>query len=87
MGAAAFDTLAAAREIEKAGLDRTAAEAIAGAIRSGQGDLATRADLEALAQTTKTDLAALESRMDTRFVELRGEMARCGAKRAPNCAG
>ena len=37
MGATAFDTLTAAREIEKAGLDRAAAEAIAGAIRSGQG--------------------------------------------------
>ena len=46
---AAFDTLAAARELEAAGMDRPQAEAVAGAIRAGQGDLATRADLDGLA--------------------------------------
>lgn len=45
---ATFDTLAAARDLEKAGMDRTQAEAVAGAIRAGQGDLATRADLRML---------------------------------------
>ena len=45
MSAAAFDTLQAARDIEAAGLARPQAEAIAAAIRNGQGDLATRADL------------------------------------------
>ena len=45
---AAFDTLAAARDLESAGMDRKQAEAVAGAIRAGQGDLATRADLAAL---------------------------------------
>ena len=45
---AAFDTLAAARDLEKAGMDRLQAEAVAGAIRAGQGDLATRADLRML---------------------------------------
>lgn len=43
-----FDTLATARDLEAAGLDRPAAEAVAGAIRAGQGDLATKADLVAL---------------------------------------
>ena len=45
--AQAFDTLAAARDLEAAGIDRQKAEAIAGAIRNGQGDLITNADLEA----------------------------------------
>ncbi len=45
---AAFDTLAAAREMENAGLDRPAAEAVAEAIRAGQGELATKADLAAV---------------------------------------
>ena len=45
--AQAFDTLAAARDLEAAGIDRQKAEAIAGAIRNGQGDLVTNADLEA----------------------------------------
>ncbi len=45
---ATFDTLAAARDMEDAGLKREAAEAVASAIRAGQGELATRADLAAL---------------------------------------
>ena len=49
---AMFDTLAAARDLENAGLKREAAEAVASAIRAGQGELAT-----------KGDLAALENRM------------------------
>lgn len=44
----AFDTLAAARDLENAGLDRTAAEAVAGAIRAGQGELATKDDIRNL---------------------------------------
>ena len=45
---ATFDTLAAARNMEDAGLPREAAEAVAGAIRNGQGELAAKADLAAL---------------------------------------
>lgn len=45
---ASFDTLAAARDMENAGLDRPAAEAVAEAIRAGQGELATKADLAAV---------------------------------------
>ena len=47
MTATAFDTLAAARDLEKAGMDRAQAEAVAGAIRAGQGDLASKSDLRA----------------------------------------
>lgn len=45
----AFDTLAAARELEAAGMDRRQAEAVAAAIRTGRGELATRGDLDCLA--------------------------------------
>ena len=57
----AFDTLAAARDLEAAGMDRKAAEAEAGAIRAGQGELATRADLDALRTATQADIAAVLS--------------------------
>lgn len=42
---ATFDTLAAARDLETAGFSRAQAEAAAKAIRDGQGDLATKADI------------------------------------------
>ena len=45
MNASTFDTLTAARDLEAAGVERSQAEAIAKAIRDGQGDLATKADI------------------------------------------
>ena len=56
---ATFDTLAAARDMENAGLKREAAEAVAAAIRAGQGELATRADMDALGKATKAEIDAL----------------------------
>ena len=56
----AFDTLAAARDMEAAGLDRPAAEAVAGAIRAGQGELATAADLAAMGGRLETRIGALQ---------------------------
>ncbi|MCY4607877.1 MAG: hypothetical protein OXD40_04680 [bacterium] len=55
MTATAFDTLSAARELENAGMDRKQAEAVAGVIRAGQGDLATKADLDAV----RSDISGL----------------------------
>ena len=55
---ATFDTLAAARNMEDAGLPHEAAAAVAGAIRNGQGKLATKADL-----------AALEARMQAMLLQ------------------
>ena len=63
MNAAAFDTLAAARELEAAGLARDHAAAIVGIARR-----AAAADRETLA--TKTDLAELEARLTWRLVML-----------------
>ena len=48
MSASTFDTLTAARDLEAAGVERIQAEAIAKAIRDGQGDLATKADIDRL---------------------------------------
>ena len=54
MAAATFDTLAATRNLESAGIERQHAEAIAGAMRE-----AVTADRDELA--TKTDLASLRA--------------------------
>ena len=43
---AAFDTLSAARDMEAAGMDRKTAEAVASAIRDGQGEPVSKADPE-----------------------------------------
>lgn len=56
MSAAVFDTLAAVRAIEAAGLDRHQAEAIADAIRAAQGDLATRQDLRTATAELRADI-------------------------------
>lgn len=48
MMSGAFDTLEASRNLTAAGMDRDQAEAVAAAIRRGQGDLATRGDIRML---------------------------------------
>ena len=59
--AATFDTLAAARDMENAGLPREAAEAVADAIRAGQGELATKAGLDVLQNATRAGLDTLQN--------------------------
>jgi len=63
MPSASFDTLTAAREFEAAGLDRRQAEAIAKTVRNGQGELATKADLDSTAAALRADLVTLEVRL------------------------
>ena len=65
MNGTPFDTLGAARELEAAGIERRQAEAIAGAIRNGEGDLVTKDHLDAR-------LAGLESRLVKWAVALAG---------------
>ena len=69
---AVFDTIAAVRRLEDAGLSREAAEAITSgdleASGAGHDALATKADIGILA--TKAELAALEARMTWRIVGL-----------------
>ena len=69
MTSATFDTLRAVRDLEAAGIDRKQAEAHAEALRQ-----AATADRDELA--TKTDLDALEARMNARFEALEGRMYR-----------
>ncbi len=57
----AFDTLAAARDMEAAGLERVAAEAVAAAIRAGQGELATKADLKSEIGSVRAEVEAVRS--------------------------
>ena len=59
MTATAFDTLKAARDLEAAGVEQHQAEAIAAAIRDGQGELATKADLAAGLAGLKVDMLKL----------------------------
>ena len=63
MTAASFDTLKAARDLEAAGMEQAQAEAVAAAIRAGQGDLATRADLRAEVVGLESGIAGLEARI------------------------
>ena len=72
--AAAFDTLTAARRMEKAGMKREQAEAVAEAVRS-----AAKADLENLATrgdvaTVKSDLAAVKAELKADIAALRAEL-------------
>ncbi len=60
MNGTTFDTLSAARDLEAAGFDRVQAEALAAAIRSGQGDLATKIDIAQLDSRIKQ----LDSRLN-----------------------
>ena len=47
-GPADFDTLAATRVLEAAGIERRHAEAVIGVVRASRAGLATKADLAAL---------------------------------------
>ena len=62
---AAFDTLAAARNLEAAGVTRAHAEAIADTMRQAAGagheELATKADIDRLEAATKADIANLRA--------------------------
>ena len=63
--AQAFDTLAAAKMLHGAGMDRDHAEAVASVVRQGQGELVTEAALDAR-------LAALETRLTNRLYAVAG---------------
>lgn len=72
MTANTFDTLAAVRDLEAAGVERRQAEAHAAtmraAIESTRGDLATKADLAEFRSVRKADIATLEIRLIKRGI-------------------
>ena len=67
MDTAPFDTLTAAHTLEAAGIERGHAEAIAHAIRNGQGDLATKGDIT----TVKADITTVRGEITA----VKGEIA------------
>ena len=54
--AAVFDTLEAAKHLQEAGFERTQAEAIVKVMRDGEGELATKSDIESLRKDLKNDI-------------------------------
>ena len=62
MAIAAFDTLTVSKDLQQAGLEERHAEAIALAVKQGQGDLAT-----------KQDIALLKSDIDHLRTELKSD--------------
>ena len=61
MSASNFDTHAAVRSLEAVDIDTRQAEAIVAAIRSGQGDLATKGDIASV----RTELASVRAEIGT----------------------
>ena len=61
MSASTFDTHAAVRSLEAVDIDTRQAEAIVAAIRSGQGDLATKSDIAGV----RTELASVRAEIGT----------------------
>lgn len=61
MSASTFDTHAAVRSLEAVDIDTRQAEAIVAAIRSGQGDLATKGDIASV----RTELASVRAELGT----------------------
>jgi hypothetical protein len=80
----AFDTLAYAKHLEQAGVDRLQAEAHAEAMNQYlRPDLATKTDIDALEQSTqaetasiRADIVALEQRIEQRLVLLEQRLER-----------
>ena len=62
-----IDTLAAAKALERAGMENGHAEAVAVVVRDATADLATKADLNALEDRLNERLAAHESKLDDRL--------------------
>lgn len=69
-GQAAAGAMPAAASSRRADMDRPQAEAVASVVHQGQGDFATKADLDALRTATKADLAGLGARITWRIVGL-----------------
>ena len=71
---AGFDTLAATRDLEAAGIERRHAEAVVAVVRASRAGLATKADLDNLEARMGGRFAELQAQMDGRFAELQAQM-------------
>ncbi len=70
MALAAFDTLKVSKDLQQAGLEKSHAEAIALAVKQGQGDLATKQDISLL----KSDIDHLRTELKSDIGHLRTEL-------------
>ena len=74
MALAAFDTLKVSKDLQQAGIQESHAEAIALAVKQGQGDLATKQDIDHLRTELKSDIDHLRSEFKTDIGHLRTEL-------------
>ena len=56
-----FDTLAAARQLQAAGMERPHAEAVADVVRAGLSGLATEDGMDALRREIRTSIASMDA--------------------------
>ena len=66
---AGFDTLAATRDLEAAGIERRHAEAVVAVVRASRAGLATKADIDNLEARLNGRFAEQGARIDGRFAE------------------
>ena len=77
MAVAAFDTLTVSKYLQQAGIQESHAEAIALAVKQGQGDLATKQDIVLLRSDIdhlKSDVEHLRTELKSDIGHLRTEM-------------
>ena len=70
MAVAAFDTLTVSKDLQQAGIQEKHAEAIALAVKQGQGDLATKQDITLL----KADIDHLRTELKADIDHLKTEL-------------
>ena len=74
MALAAFDTLKVSKDLQQAGLEKSHAEAIALAVKQGQGDLATKQDIDHLRTELKSDIDHLRTELKTDIDHLKSDI-------------
>ena len=74
MANAAFDTLTVSKELQDAGIEAKHAEAIAWAVKQGQGDLATKQDLNLLKTELKSDIEQLRTELKSDNKHLKSDI-------------
>ena len=84
MANAAFDTLTASKDLQDAGIEARHAEAIALAVKQGQGDLATKQDITLLKSDIDHLRAELKSDIDHLRAELKSDIDHLGTKLSTN---
>ena len=76
----AFDTLTASKDLQQAGFEAPQAEAIALVIKDGQGDLATKADIDLVKADIEMVRTELSAKIDKVESELSAKIDKVDAK-------